>query len=72
MTLLVLMFCRQVQNQLGQMGVSDESVRRALEQLSQDTKVHLQKFTLEEIRMYTQRYIFHLIFILIGTFLELG
>jgi hypothetical protein len=54
------------------MGVSEESVRRALEQLSQDTRVYLQKFTLEEIRMYTQRYIFHLIFILIGTFLELG
>jgi hypothetical protein len=42
------------------MGVSEESVRRALEQLSQDAKVYLQKLTLEEIRMYTQRYIFSL------------
>ncbi|XP_023707236.1 uncharacterized protein LOC111864313 isoform X2 [Cryptotermes secundus] len=46
----------QVQNQLEQMGVSEESVKSALEQLSQDTKVYLQKFTLEEIRMYTQRH----------------
>jgi hypothetical protein len=63
-----------VQNQLEQMGVNEASVRRALEQLSQEAKVCLQQLTLEEIRMYTQWYFFHLIFILIyiGTFLELG
>jgi tape measure domain-containing protein len=47
-----------VQNQLAQMGVSEESMKRALEQLSQDTKVYVQKFRLEEIRMYTQWYVF--------------
>jgi hypothetical protein len=38
------------------MGVSGESMRKALQQISQRTEVRLHKFTLEEIKMYTQWY----------------
>lgn len=51
-----------MQKQLIQMGVSGDSMRRALQQISQRAEVQLSKLTSEEMKMYTQWYVLYFIF----------